>query len=72
MPFFDDITFFTHEKANSLSSLKVFFTVSVNSMYCKSFYIRYAAIEQLGGSQAWLSNPWVRAPAEIYASQPSV
>ena len=42
MPIFDDIatTTTTHEKAKSLSSLKVFFTVSVNSMYCKSLHIR--------------------------------
>ena len=42
----------THEKAKSLSSLSVFLTVSVNSMYCKSLLIIQAFIEQFGGSHA--------------------
>lgn len=41
-----------HENAKSLSNLSVFFTVSVNSMYCKSLHIIDAFIEQFGGSQA--------------------
>ena len=41
-----------HEKAKSLSSLSVFFTVSVNSMYWKSLLFIQASIEQFGGSQA--------------------